>query len=221
MAGAVVAAVLDIVSFGEWWNQGSASADLADAVQDDFGAAIVELDQSVNFNGAAGQAAHVADILQIVGEDHDGEGACHLIFAEIEEVNAGRVDFDAQDFAGHALGFAHVLASFADGDAVGSEDQRCRQKKGCKQASCCLIASHVSILEIQALAVCDGTKKMCRTLPEWNGQSTAWASLTPSQVTARTARLACKRLSSLLKPQSWPSRSSERSDPEVQKRQPG
>ena len=45
---------LNIVSFGKRRNHGSAACDLADAVQNDFSATIIELNGSVNFEVAPG-----------------------------------------------------------------------------------------------------------------------------------------------------------------------
>ena len=54
VAGAEVSSILNIVSFGKRRNHGSAACDLADAVQNDFRAAIMELNGSVNFEAAPG-----------------------------------------------------------------------------------------------------------------------------------------------------------------------
>src|SRR5271165_3016687 len=73
-AGAVVAAVFDVVVLGQGGNHGCAPGDLADVVEDDVRAAVIKLDRAFNFDHASGQAADIADIFQIAGEDHDGEG---------------------------------------------------------------------------------------------------------------------------------------------------
>jgi hypothetical protein len=88
VSGAVVAAVCDIVILGERRNYGSAAGDLADAVQDDFRAAAVQFDVSLNLDGAARQTADVASIFQSGSEDHHRERARHLILAEVEKVDA-------------------------------------------------------------------------------------------------------------------------------------
>ena len=84
--------------------------DLADAIEDDFGAAVIDLDRSVDLDRLAGQPSHVANIFQIVREDNDGEWTRQLIFAEIEEVDALFFDSYAKDFASYAFGFSDVLA---------------------------------------------------------------------------------------------------------------
>src|SRR5579864_6804841 len=56
-AGAVVAAVFDVVGFGERRDHGGASVNLADAVENDFGAAVVHLHGAVDFDNAAFEAA--------------------------------------------------------------------------------------------------------------------------------------------------------------------
>jgi hypothetical protein len=139
VSGAVVSGLFHIVVFGERRDEHRSSSNLADALEDNFGAAVVEFHGAADFNGAAGETANVTDIFQVGRKDYDGEGAGHLIFAEVEEVNAPCPDFYAQDFAGHALGFANVLARFADGEAVGGGEKRGwehdRQQYGCSSGT--------------------------------------------------------------------------------------
>jgi hypothetical protein len=120
MSGAIVSSIFDVVVLEEWWDHRRSAGDLADAVEDDLGAAVVKFDGSVNFDGTAGEAADVADILQAGREDHYRERAGHLVFAEVEEMDALRTYFYFEDFSGDAFGFANVLARFVYGDAVGS-----------------------------------------------------------------------------------------------------
>jgi hypothetical protein len=54
VAGAEVSSILNMVIFGKRRNHGSAGCDLADAVHNDFSAAIIELNGSVNFEAAPG-----------------------------------------------------------------------------------------------------------------------------------------------------------------------
>ena len=89
-----MAAIFDVVVFGERRDHGGTASNLADAIQDYFGAAIVEFNGSMNFDGAAGQAADVADIFQSGGEDYYREWAGQLILAEVEEVNSFFSDSD-------------------------------------------------------------------------------------------------------------------------------
>ena len=49
-----MSSILNIVIFGKRRNHGSAACYLADAVQNDFSAAIIELDGSVNLQAAPG-----------------------------------------------------------------------------------------------------------------------------------------------------------------------
>lgn len=119
MAGAVVTAFFYIVVFRQGRDHGCAAGDLADAVEDHFGAAVVELDGSMNFDGASGEAADITDIFQAGREDYHREGTGHLVLTEVEEVDAFRTNLDSEDFSGDALGFADVLVGFVNGDAVG------------------------------------------------------------------------------------------------------
>ena len=56
-------------------DQGGSPSDLADALQDDFGATVIELDGAADFDGPSDEAADVAHIFQVRREDHDREGA--------------------------------------------------------------------------------------------------------------------------------------------------
>ena len=118
-----MAAVLDIVVFGQRWDHRRAAFDLSDSSENDFGPAVVGLDAASDLDGAADQTAYVPNIFQIVSEDNDREWTRHLVFAEVKEVNSFRPDFHSQYFAGYAFGFADVLAGFVDRDAIGSGQQ--------------------------------------------------------------------------------------------------
>ncbi len=131
-ASAVVALFFHVVVFRQWWNQGGAAGELADLLEDDFSASVVELDGTVDFDNVALEAAHIADIFQIGREDHDGEWAGSLLGAEVDEVDATGSGLNVGDFAGDALGFAYVLRGLVDGQAVGSEDGgRGEEQKRC------------------------------------------------------------------------------------------
>src|SRR5580658_851227 len=129
MAGAIVTAVFDVVVLRQGWNHGGAAGDLADAIEHDLSAAVVEFDGAVNLDGAAREAAHVADIFQAGREDHDREGAGHLLFAEVEEVNSFRADFNAQHLSGYAFGLADMLTGFVYGDAIGGVESWCGEQE--------------------------------------------------------------------------------------------
>ena len=160
MAGAVVASIFYVVVLGQRWDHGRSAADLADAVEDNLRSAIVEFDRPLNLDHATGQPTHVANISKTVGEYDDGEWACHLIFAKVQKVNAGRTYFYAEDFAGHTAGFADMLAGLADRDAVGGNEQvRPGQRKG-EQDLRRTTADHVLIVGALAGEVCDGHRKM-------------------------------------------------------------
>ncbi len=87
------------------------------------GAAVVKFDSSVDFDSAAGQAANVAYIFQSRREDHDREGAGHLLFAEVKEVNSFRSHFYLEHFTGHTLDFADMCCRFANWDAIGGGEK--------------------------------------------------------------------------------------------------
>ena len=74
------------------------------------GTAVVDLHGSVDFNGAAGQAADVTDIFQIVRENYGREGAGNGVFAQIQEMDPFVANFHADDLAYHTFYFADVLA---------------------------------------------------------------------------------------------------------------
>ena len=100
---------------------------LADAAQNDFGAAIVGFDGSADFDGASRELADVADVLQIISEDKDRKRAGHLVFTKIQKVHSFRADFDSYDFSCDAFRLADMLAGFVNGDAVGGPGGTGRQ----------------------------------------------------------------------------------------------
>jgi len=118
-----VALLFYVVVLGKRRDHSGAIGELADAAQDDFGAAVVEFYFSVNLDQLSGQAADVADIFQVGGEDDDAERASHLVLAEVDVVDAFASSFDAEDFSGDAFVFADVVGGFLDGDAVGAGEE--------------------------------------------------------------------------------------------------
>jgi len=117
--GTLVARALDVVVRGHRRKQPeSAFAQLLGAAQDDLGASVVVLDRSLDFNPSAFELANVAHLFEI-GREHDhGEGTRLGVFAEVEERNAFAAIFHVQHGSADALGRAHMLARFGEGDAV-------------------------------------------------------------------------------------------------------
>lgn len=113
-----MAAVFHVIALGQRRDHGGSTFDLADTAQDDFGTAIIDLEGSADFDGSSREAADITDIFQIVGEDYDGEGASHLVFTEVEEVNSLRADFDPDDLSTDTFDLADVLAGLVDREAV-------------------------------------------------------------------------------------------------------
>lgn len=58
---------------------------LADASEDDFGAAVGELDGAVDFDRAAFEPANITHIFQVVREDDHEKRAGDMVFAKIEK----------------------------------------------------------------------------------------------------------------------------------------
>jgi hypothetical protein len=98
---------------------------LADAVQDDLGASIVEFDRTVDFDDLAYESANVANVFEIGCEDYHREWAGGLLGAEIDEVDSPGAGFHVQDFSCDAFSFADVLPGFAYGEAIGGEGRGC------------------------------------------------------------------------------------------------
>ena len=117
-AGAEAAAILHIVVFGERRDHGGAAFDLADAVQDDFGAAIVHFQGAADLDAASREQADVADVFEIIRKDYDCERTGHCVLAEIQEVNTLVAYLHLQHLSGDAFGFSYVLGGFVDGEAV-------------------------------------------------------------------------------------------------------
>lgn len=123
--------VLHIIVLGEWRDHSGAVFDLADATEDDFRAPVVYLQRAADFHGAAGEAADVSYIFEVMAEDHHRERTGHLVFAEIQEVDAFYAYAYLQDFALYAIRFANVLRGFMNGKAVGGPDRR--RERCCEQ----------------------------------------------------------------------------------------
>jgi hypothetical protein len=117
-----VALLFCVVVFGQGRDHSGSVGELSDAAEDDFGAAVVELDWAVDFDDASFEAADVAYIFKIGGEDDHGERASRPPFAKTDEANSFGADFHMQHFAGNAFGFAHVLAGLAYGKAIGCSE---------------------------------------------------------------------------------------------------
>lgn len=120
MAGTVVAFLFHVVLFRKGRDKERAPRNLANAIEDDLGAAVIKFDRTLDFDQVSRKPAHIADIFQIAREDHDGKWAGHLVFTKVEEVNPLRSDFNLQNSSADACGFAYVSAGFMDRDAVGS-----------------------------------------------------------------------------------------------------
>jgi hypothetical protein len=73
----------------------------------------------VNLDDAAFQAAHVANIFKIRGENNHRERTRRWLFAEADEVDSLCSGLHVEDSTRNAFGFADVLGSFANGEAVG------------------------------------------------------------------------------------------------------
>ena len=175
VSGAVMAAIFDVLILGEWWDDGGATGDLANAIENDCRTSVVELDCSMNFDGGAGQAANVADIFQSGREDwedHDREGAGHLIFAEVEEVNSFRSRSYLEDSSRHTSGFANLLCRIANWDAIGGGEKAWGQQhyqdpqpEGDRDYT--RSSPPASILRFSRRKVWGGNKIIPRVVPEW------------------------------------------------------
>jgi len=122
MPGTEVATILDIVILGQWRDHGCAAGDLANAVQDDLRASVVEFHGAVNLDRSTCQASDVSNVFQAGRKDHNCEGAGHLVFTKLEEVDSLGSNFDPEDLSGDATGFADMLIRFVNGDAIGGAE---------------------------------------------------------------------------------------------------
>ncbi len=118
MSGAVVAAILYVVVFRQRRQQGRTAVYLAEPAQNNLCPPSIKLHRPVDFDDVSGEPANVSDILEIVSENDDCKRACHLVFAEIQEVHALRC-LHAHDFARDALSFADMLRGLLKRNAVG------------------------------------------------------------------------------------------------------
>ena len=83
----------------------------------------------MNLDHAAFESPHVADVFQIMREDHHAEGTSRLVFAKIEIPNSFDANLHPHHFTADTLRFPHMLAGFANWDAVGSADAGCNEQE--------------------------------------------------------------------------------------------
>jgi hypothetical protein len=91
---------------------------LLTAFQNNFGTLVIFLNFAANLDHFARKLAHVADVLQIVGEDHHGKTAETVVLAEIEIMRPFAPSFNPHYFAGDALGLPNVLVGLVEGNAA-------------------------------------------------------------------------------------------------------
>ena len=112
--------------------------------QDDLRTSVVILNRTFDFNHSAFELLNVGHFFQIVWEHDDGEGTRLVVLAEGEEGDAIGALCHVQHGSADALGSAHMLARFGEGDAVmfgsiacGANAAHCnnRSKNGPEQAS--------------------------------------------------------------------------------------
>ena len=103
---------------------------MADAVQNDFGAPVIQLDRPVNFDEASCKAADLAYIFKVGSEYHDSKRVGGRLFAELNEMHAFSADLHIQNFSGYAFRFTDVLLGVANGEAVRCRASLCREQTG-------------------------------------------------------------------------------------------
>ena len=86
--------------------------------QDDLRTSVVILNRTFDFNHSAFELLNVAHFFQIVWEHDDGKGTRLVVLAKGEEGDAVGALCHVQHGSADALGSAHMLARFGEGDAV-------------------------------------------------------------------------------------------------------
>jgi len=125
-SGTVVALALHIIILGQRRDEGRAANHLAGMVENDLGVAIIELDRTADLDGAAGEAADIADIFEVGSKDDNGERTGGVVLAKVQKVNTAGADFDAQHFAGDAFDFTDMFGGVLNGEAAGGGKDGCR-----------------------------------------------------------------------------------------------
>src|SRR5580704_9803275 len=100
---AVMPLLLHIVVLRQRWDERRPTSQLADPVQNDLGAPVVELDRTADLNHPSGQPPHVTYVFQVARKHHDREWTSQLLRAEVHEMHALGANFHAQHFSHHAL----------------------------------------------------------------------------------------------------------------------
>ena len=86
--------------------------------QNDLRTSVVILDRTFDFNHSAFELLNVAYFFQVVRKNDHGEGTSLVVLAEGEEREAVGAIRYVEHGAADALGGAHMLARFGEGDAV-------------------------------------------------------------------------------------------------------
>ena len=86
--------------------------------QNDLRTSVVILSRTFDFKHSAFELLNVAHFFQIVWEHDDGKGTRLVVLAKGEEGDAVGALCHVQHGSADALGSAHMLARFGEGDAV-------------------------------------------------------------------------------------------------------
>jgi len=128
--GAILALAFDIVIFGKLRNRRPCPTQLAQLLYDNLGPAVVVLECAMHIDDLIGQLAHVSDISEVSGKDHDSEGAYPKVFAEIEKGYSPTALLDANHLASDALRFPDVVAGLVNAKAFGRTEDRRQRTEG-------------------------------------------------------------------------------------------
>jgi len=106
-----MAALFHVKALRQGGKASSFSAELPTALQYDFRAVVVIFYLSADFDDLSSQLAHVPNVFHIVGKHYDRKGTEPVVLAKIKVVNAPASYLNADDFAGHTLCLAEMIAS--------------------------------------------------------------------------------------------------------------
>lgn len=162
--GAEVPSLFHIEIPRQWWQRCNFSAELLPALQHNLRPISVLFHVAMNLDDFSRKLPDVANILQVMRENHDREAAQPVVIAEIKVVLAVLAHRNAHHLAGYALRLANVFLRLIERNA-GRGECRSRQKPRSRNPR---QYSHAEILGFLFMDENGKIEKNEESFPEWN-----------------------------------------------------
>jgi hypothetical protein len=159
--GAEMATLFHVKALRQRRKHGEFAGELFAAFQNDFGAVVAFLHFPANLDDLPCKLAHVANICQIVGEDHDCKTAQPVVITKIEIVSSLAPGLDAYHSPGDALGFTNVFVRLVERNASGKGEPGQRADKQKREQ-----IDHEKILGRESGTSATRIRKKCFVFPK-------------------------------------------------------